>query len=428
MARPCPPPDRRAESPPKPDGSRPAKVDGKATSDAGSGTPGQPPRIPCAFYQVSAANFLFFVNFSFFFLLPLWVLEHGGGEEIAGRVAGIGGLAGLAALPLIGYLLDRFGRRRFLLTGGAGAVLCSLAYLSVDAIGPQLYLLRAAQGVAFTLAFTGAQTLAVLFAPSERRAEALGWFGISTITPQAFAPGLGEEVIRRFGFDALFALGALVALAALALASTIPPPPALTPAAGELPTRAGAARRAVSAAAVTMLCYGFAFGATLTFVPVLMTRLELGRVGWFFAAWSLAAVGIRVVAGSASDRFGRVAVLLPAMVLMTSAVVALSMVRTLPGILATGLAFGSAQGLLYPTMNALVADWSTPANIGRNQSIFSGSYSMGIATCSFFFGSVAEHHGYTVMFLSAAAISAIGLVIFALGSGEAIRSKAIRPG
>ena len=92
---------------------------------------GRPP-IPRAFFVVAAANFLSFLNLAFFFLLPLWVTAKGGGAELAGRVAAVQGIAGLLALPLIGYLLDRFGRRRFLISGTALGTLCSGAFVFID--------------------------------------------------------------------------------------------------------------------------------------------------------------------------------------------------------------------------------------------------------------------------------------------------------
>lgn len=370
--------------------------------------------IPRAFYLVAGANFLFFVNFAFFFLLPLWVLEHGGGEEIAGRLVGISGFSGLVALPFIGHLLDRFGRRRFMVAGAVVAALCSFGFLAVDSIHPGLYVLRAIQGIAFTFAFTGAQTLAVLFAPIERRAQAIGWFGISTILPQAFSPVIGEELILRFGFDAIFIAGGTIGLLALAVSAWIPRPPDLGMAAGHEDGDPALARRAVGAATVAMLCYGFGFGVTLTFVPVLMERFEIGRVGVFFAVWSLAAVTMRIVFGRASDRLGRHTVIVPAMVAMTAAVFLLAFLRTMPGIVFVALLFGCAQGLLYPTMNALVADWSSPSNIGRTQSLFSGSYSLGIATSSFFFGTIVERFGWETMFLTATAMTLVGLAAFRL--------------
>jgi len=374
--------------------------------------------IPRAFVLVSIANFLSFLNVAFFFLLPLWVVQLGAGEAVAGRVNGVQGFAGLAALPFIGYLLDRFGRRRFLIAGVGLGALCSLAFVFIDEIGPSLYVLRALQGVASTSAFTGAQTLAVLFAPPQRRGEAIGWFGISTILTHSISPIIGEEIIRRYGFHAMFGTGAVLGAIAFVMACLVPRPPDFVAVnRGEI-VNAGAARRAVATATFAMLCYGFGFGATQTFVPVLMERYSIGRVGFFFAAWSLTAVVARASLGSISDRLGRRAVLIPAMVIMTLAVGSLAFVRTLPTIVAVGAFFGLAHGMLYPTMNALVTDWSNPRNIGRTQSLFSGSYSLGISTCAFFFGMVVESYGYPAMFLTAMSITIVGLAAFVAGPGD----------
>lgn len=371
--------------------------------------------IPRAFFAVAAANFLFFLNFAFFFLLPVWVLQNGGGEEVAGRVMGVAGLAGLAVLPLVGYLLDRFGRRRFMIAGALTMSLVSVAFTTVETIGPTLYFLRAVQGIAFTCAFTGAQTLCVLFAPYARRAEALGWFGISTVLTHAISPAIGEEIVMRWGFDTMFIVGAVLGFASFVVTCTLPKPPPLVAHPSVAGLDKATARKAVVYASLAMLCYGFGFGATQTFVPVLMERFDIGRVGFFFMLWSLSAVTVRVLLRKTSDRIGRRAVLVPAMATMSLAVAILAFVRSMPGVCVVAVAFGLAQGLLYPTMNALVADWSNPNNIGRTQSLFSGSYSLGIASCSFFFGSIAEHYGYTPMFLCVLAITCLGLIVFLSG-------------
>jgi MFS family permease len=384
--------------------------------------------VPRAFFVVALANFLYFLNVSFFFLLPIWILEHGGGEEVAGRVVGVQGFAGLAVLPLIGWMLDRVGRRRILLVGTFFGCLCSAAYSTVDGIGPPLYALQIVGGVASTCAFTSMLTLAVLFAPLERRARTLGWFGVSTILTNAISPAVGEEIVRRWGFDTMFLIASGLGAAAFALACTLPRPPALRVAQRETAIDPTVARRAVAIACFAMVCYGFGFGATLTFVPVLIERFELGRVGTFFLAWSLSAVVVRIVLGGASDHYGRRRVLVPAMASMSLALLLLASVRTAAGIALIGVVFGLAQGLLYPTMNALVADWSNPANIGRTQSLFSGSYSLGISACAFFFGSIAEHHGYSAMFMVALGITLLGLTVFVAGPAEiGVRTSRVVP-
>ena len=213
----------------------------------------------------------------------------------------------------------------------------------------------------------------------------------------------------------MFGIAAVLGAASFVLACTLPRPPALRATARAAEIDPHLARRAVGVATFAMACYGFGFGATQTFVPVLIERFDLGRVGTFFLAWSLAAVAVRVLLGGASDRYGRRRVLVPAMLTMSLALVLLSWLRSAVGMAVVGVVFGMAQGLLYPTMNALVADWSNPSNIGRTQSLFSGSYSFGISTCAFFFGSIAEHYGYTAMFLVALAITLVGLVTFLAG-------------
>jgi len=389
--------------------------------------------IPRAFFVVSAANFLSFLNLAFFFLMPLWVQSKGGGAELAGRVGAINGFAGLLALPFLAVLLDRFGRRRFMITGIGLGTLCSVAFVFIDEIGPALYVVRIIQGIAFTSAFTGAQTLAVLFAPVERRAEAIGWFGISTILTHAISPVVGEEIILHYGYPAMFGVGALLGVAAFVTSCFVPRPPEFVARASRVEIHPHDAQRAVATATLAMLCYGVGFGATQTFVPLLMHDFDIGRVGPFFTAWSLAAVSVRAGLGHVSDRIGRRAVVVPAMIALTIAVGLLAVVRSMPLVVAIGAIFGFGHGMLYPTMNALVTDWSNPRNIGRTQSLFSGSYSLGISGCAFFFGTVVESYGYPAMFGLASAISLVGLFIFLAGprdlpeepEREAVRESAL---
>src|SRR5262245_16583882 len=156
------------------------------------------------FARVTAANFFFFLTFASFFLLPLHVRALGGSERTIGLVMGTTGLSGLASVVAVGVLLDRFGRRVFLLGGFATMAVASAAYLLVDRIWATLFVLRGVQGLAFAAGFNAASTLAAEFAPPGRRAAALGIFGVSTLATHALAPALGEQLVHWRGFSALF--------------------------------------------------------------------------------------------------------------------------------------------------------------------------------------------------------------------------------
>src|SRR5216117_4203374 len=112
-------------------------------------------RTAC-FARVTAANFCFFLTFASFFLLPLHVRALGGTERTIGLVMGTSGLAGLVSVLAVGALLDRFGRRIFLLGGIATMSAAAGAFLLVDRIGPAIFGLRALQGLAFAAGFNAA--------------------------------------------------------------------------------------------------------------------------------------------------------------------------------------------------------------------------------------------------------------------------------
>src|SRR2546426_7108758 len=98
-------------------------------------------RTAC-FARVTGANFCFFLTFASFFLLPLHVRALGGSERTIGLVMGTSGVAGLGAVLVIAGLLDRVGRRRFLLGGAATMAVASAGVLFLHPVGPMLYRLR----------------------------------------------------------------------------------------------------------------------------------------------------------------------------------------------------------------------------------------------------------------------------------------------
>jgi len=358
------------------------------------------------FYLVTAANFVFFLNFASFFLLPLHLKELGATEQTIGYVMGTAGFAGLCVLPFLGALLDRIGRRGFITAGALAMALASYAYIVVPDAGPLLYVLRVVQGVSFTSAFVTASTLAVELAPPTRRGEALGIFGISTLTTHAIAPALGEVVARRWGFPTLFAVGGTLGLVAAALTLSIRVPRSTHAAthARRLPRHA-----TLWLGAVTMVACGMGFGAVLTFVPTFVHAIGLQRVAPFFVSYTVAAVAVRIVLGGLSDRVGRHRVLLPSIAVLAVAVLALGWVHSMAALVAIGLVFGAGQGMVYPTANALMVDMSHPGNLGRVQTLFSGSFSVGVAASAFLFGGVIERFGYRTAFAVAGACIGVGL-------------------
>ena len=129
-----------------------------------------------------------------------------------------------AALLLAGGTLgDRFGRRRFFLTGlavfTAGSALCALS-------GTLGYLVagRALQGVG--AAALTPQSLAILrttFSNDQERGRAIGtWSGVSALG-LALGPAIGGPLVSAFGWASAFWINVPIGLAALALGVVVVP-------------------------------------------------------------------------------------------------------------------------------------------------------------------------------------------------------------
>src|SRR5207245_2955827 len=163
--------------------------------------------------RVTGANFCFFLTFASFFLLPLHVRALGGTERTIGLVMGTSGLAGLVSVLAVGALLDRFGRRIFLLAGLATMSAAAGAFLLVGRIGSGLFVLRAVPGLALAELSTAIATVAccgvafgavITYVPTFVQDAALGpvatfflSYTAAAVLTRVSAGGLGDSLGRR---------------------------------------------------------------------------------------------------------------------------------------------------------------------------------------------------------------------------------------
>ncbi len=370
------------------------------------------PLLSGLFLRTTLANFLFFLNFASFFLLPLHIKALGGSEAMVGAVMGTQGIATLSVLPFVGVMIDRVGRRRFLMLGAAGMTAASASYLFIDRVGPALFAVRLLQGVSFAAAFTATTTFAADFAPRDRRAQALGIFGLSTLLTHALAPGIGEEIVHRGGFHTLFAVTMVFTMLVLLIALTLPTG-AVVHHVDATPSPWSISRMEWVVAVTTMLS-GMGFGTVITFVSVYVRGEGLGRVGFFFAAYTSTAILSRLVGAGLSDSLGRRRVILPTLLGLAASIALLSTVRNVPMLVVAGMMFGLAQGINYPTMHAFIVDLASDAHLGRAQALFNGAFNLGVTSSAFAFGTVAEHFGHRPMFALASLTPVAAWLVFLL--------------
>jgi MFS family permease len=311
--------------------------------------------------------------------------------------------------PVVGAWVDG-GRRRALLV--TGAILTSaVAFLFVatpDALG-LFPLLRALQGVAFSVFFIANFAIVVDLVPPDRRGQALGIFGISGLVSGAVGPALGELLVQAAGFRGLFLAAAILPLLAAGIAARLALPPEPPPA-GVREGLAGLLRGILTAPRVPMAlgaAFGLGQGVMFTFFPTYAVDLGVRWVGSFAVAYSGAALVLRAAASGLADTVGRRTVIIPAMALQAAATVLLAglgvIARTLglaaaPFLGVAGLLAGTAHGFLYPALTALVVDVTPPERRGRVVGVFMAFILAGQAGGAAFFGHLAHAVGYGPMF------------------------------
>ena len=374
---------------------------------------------PTPFVRATVTNFFFFLSLNGFVLLPLYILQLGGTEIEIGLVMGIYSGVGILCQPLIGPWVDVIGRRPFMLVGIGLNLAAALLAIAPGGV-PLLAVVRALQGIGFSLFFVASFSYVVDLIPPAERGWALGIYGISGFVSTAVAPLVGEWVIRTAGFRALFLLSAALALIPAALVWPLPETPRST----GLPARLapGAVRAAVVDVLhrhmlVTMF-FGLGSGVIFAFLPTFADDLGVTTLSLFYTAYALSAIVVRLAGGRLIDTRGRRAVIVPSMFVQAAAtgllallgvlVTRSSAVPVLPGLFVAGLLSGGAHGFLYPGLAALVTDATPPERRASVVGVFSAMFLVGQTTGAFAFGYVANALGYGSMWAALTALLLLG--------------------
>lgn len=364
------------------------------------------------FSLIIASSFLFFCNFSSFFLLPLFIKSLGGNERNIGFVMGSFGITSIGSIPLVSYLLDKYGRRKFLMLGSLVMSFSSFGFLFIKDLSPLLYVFRLFQGIGFAFFFTSSATAAVDVIPESRRGQGLGIFGAFLILTYAVGPSIGEFVINKFGFSLFFIITSSFSLVATFVV---------------FPTRDVEFEKATDTSALRFFYVAFSrrylvllltniiaasgFGSVLYFIAVYLNSKGL-NVSYFFVTYTITVAALRILGGRISDVFGRKGVASPSLFLLSLAIASVALINSVYMIVLVSVLFSIGYGMLYPTLSALVVDKSWPDERGKAMGAYNASFSMGVNFPTFAFGIIARNWGFVDMYLISAFIVFLGFMIF----------------
>ncbi|MDC0835360.1 quinolene resistance protein NorA [Geitlerinema sp. FC II] len=364
--------------------------------------------------------------------LPLYVKHVGGTEQQIGFVMGSFALGLVLSRPTLGRWADSHSRTFVLRVGTVVVAIAPLGYLLVSSI-PGLMALRTFHGISIAAFTTAYSALVADLSPPQQRGELIGYMTLVTPLGVGLGPALGGFVQADLGYPALFlttsALGVVSGLCGWQLAEPTsfeedmaaqPPfetsrsPSEATPEPKPEATfwQLLASPR-VLVPTMVMSVVGLIFGTLTTFVPLHIEASAIAlNPGWFYTATAIASFSMRLVAGQASDRFGRGLFISSALVCYALSMLTLSVADRSELFLLAGFVEGMAAGVLIPTTIALMTDRSAPQERGRVFSLCVGGFDLGIAIAGPLLGSIAQYLSYGALFAISSGLAVFALVVF----------------
>ena len=368
-------------------------------------------------------GFSFKVFLSAFQLLPVApyrILALGGTTAAAGLFLGFLTYASAASAPITGGLADRIGPRRILIVASLAIAVFSVVYAVLPKYQLMLVLV-VIHGLFWSGLLSSSATYVASLVPPTRRAEGMGYWGLSTVLAVAIAPTLGLWVYSHGGWFAMCveaaALNLLMATIAFLLPPDRPPPHALR----ALSVRTLLEWR-VLALSFTLFLYAFGYGGLTSFVALYTDQHSVAPRALYFTVFSIMIVVTRPFVGRFADRVGYRRVFVPCVALITTGFALLALGGTRPFLIASALIFGIGFGSAYPVFLAHVLQYVDEARRGATFGSIIGAFDTGIGTGSIAMGWIIDHYGFEPAWATAAALAACAIPFFVIMERRVLRS------
>jgi MFS family permease len=313
------------------------------------------------------SGFLFFGSFNMIVPeLPNYLTSMGGGEYKGLIIFLFTVTAGLSR-PFSGKIADRVGRIPVMVIGALVSGIAAFMYpIMTGLIG--FFALRFFHGFSTGFKPTGTAAYVADIIPANKRGEAMGIVGFFSSLGMAAGPSIGSYIAKYYSLNAMFySSGAFAIMSVIVLVGmkeTLQNREKLGFKHFIIKKNEVFEPRVIAPSLMLMLSV-FSFGAVLTIIPDLSDHIGMSNRGLFFTYFTAASLIVRIVAGKASDKYGRVPVLKIGSILLMVALVFIANAETEFIFTIGAFIFGFGIGICSPTIFAWTIDLSDEEHRGR---------------------------------------------------------------
>ncbi len=381
------------------------------------------------YLRVWGANFLLY--FSFMLLTPLFPLylseTFDADKQMIGIVLAGYTLTALLIRPFSGYLVDSFPRKKVLLASFLLFFLLFIGY-PLSATLVLFAIVRTLHGAPFGAATVANSTVAIDVLSSSRRAEGIGYYGLSNNLATAISPTIALLIYGATGsYNLLFIFAILVSGLAFycnyTLKLTDRPLTVRPPLSFDRFVLLKAWRQGLC-----MACFSFSYGVISTYIAI-YGKEELGiteGTGLFFMLLSIGLILSRLT-GSRTLRQGKIihnASL--GMLVSLMGYLSFTTLHNPWGYYGAALIIGLGNGHMFPAFQTMFLNLASNEQRGTANSTLYVSWDIGMGVGVLIGGMIAEHWGYHSAFWVMWLANAFGVLFYFLSAKGHFQANRLR--
>ncbi len=370
------------------------------------------------YVRIWIANFMIF--FSFMLLAPLMPSylhdTFGADKQTIGIVLSGYTLTALVVRALSGFLVDSFPRRVVLVVSYALFALFFAGYMMAGSL-VLFAVVRTLHGAPFGATTVSNSTVAIDVLHPERRAEGIGYYGLSNNIATAISPSIALVLFGAWGdYDVLFGAALLAALIGLVSTASVK----TAPREQSRPKQPLSLDRFVLTEGwregAAVVCYAFSYGVLTTYIAIYGSE-ELGitsGTGLFFMLLAGGLVLSRLVGGQGlrDGKITRNAA--RGVVVALVGYLLLAAVHTHWSYYAAALVIGLGNGHMFPAFQTMFVNLAPNSRRGTANSTMLVSWDIGMGLGILVGGIVAEHADFHATFWTAWGVNLLGVAVFYL--------------
>lgn len=357
---------------------------------------------------------LFYASFNMIIPeLPAYLTSLGG-AEYKGLIISLFTLTAMISRPFSGKLADKVGRKPVMMFGALVCFGCGFLYPVLSSVGAFVFL-RLVHGFSTGFTPTGQTAYLADIIPAQRRGEAMGLLGTAASVGMAGGPAVGGLIANQFSLEALFYCSSLFAITSILILlnvkETLKERHPFSIALLNI-QKQDLLEPKVLRACIVMGLSAYLYGALYTVVPDFGDWLGIRNKGLLFTYLTVASLLMRLVAGKASDRFGRVTILKVSMSVMTVAALVIGYSDIKWQLQLGIILYGIGNGMTSPTLFAWATDLSDENHKGRGLASLYIFMELGIGVGALFSGIIYSNNTahFPLTFGVCSALCAIALI------------------